>query len=225
MTISRSISLTCPQCGTESTFTAHESVNVTENPELKAPLLEGRLWTHTCASCGTVARIAHPLLYQDMNLAQGQPGASLMVMLTFEDDFDATELDAGMSDLQFLSRLSAQTTRVVRSHNELMEKIHVIEEGLDDRCIEVLKAMIRQQEGALKESELLYNGRTDQGDINIVALSPQGPAGITVPYEEYERLRDTLTGLFGALAFVRWAQVGKEFGDQLVGRLGAAGEA
>ena len=221
MTISKQVTLKC-RCGAESGFTAHETVNVTDNPELKTPLIEGRLWTHTCPSCGVAARVMAPLLYQDMNLAGGPPGSSLMLMLSFDESFDPTELDAGMSDLQFLTRLGAQTTRLVRSHNELIEKIHIVEAGLDDRIIEVLKAMIRQQIPSLQERELLFNGREDGGSISIIALTQEGPGGVSIPSEEYDKVHGMLFALFGALAFVRWAEVGRQFGDQVLGKLGQA---
>jgi len=219
VTISKQITLKC-RCGAESPFTVHETVNVTEDPALKRPLIDGQLWTHKCPSCGVEARVMYPMLYQDLNLAGGQPGASLMLMLSFDDSFDPTELDAGMSDLQFLSRMSSQSTRLVRSHNELIEKIHIFESGLDDRSIEMLKAMVRQQVPSVRERELLFNGRGSDGSVELIALTPEGPGGITVPAEEYERVHGMLSSLYGALAFVRWAEVGRQFGDQVLGKLG-----
>jgi len=219
VTISKQIGLKC-RCGAESVLSAWDTVNVTDNPELKSALIEGRLWTHRCPSCGVEAPVPFPLLYQDMSLPGGLPGASLMVMLSFDEDFDPTELDAGMSDEQFLSRMGAQTTRLVRSHNALIEKIHIAESGLDDRSLEVLKAVVRKQVPSMQEPELLFNGREDDGAIRMVALTPEGPRGVTVPLEEYERIHGMLVGLYGALAFVRWAEVGRQFGEQVLGKLG-----
>ncbi len=79
-----------------------------------------------------------------------------MFILTFDPAFDARQLDAGMDLVPFFSKLcEQQTTRVVRSHRALVEKITVFEAGLDDRCIEVANGMARRQTPALRESELV----------------------------------------------------------------------
>jgi len=219
VTISKQIALKC-RCGAESVLSAWDTVNVTDHPELKSALIEGRLWTHTCPSCGVEAPVPFQMLYQDMCLPGGPPGASLLILLSFDEDFDPTELDAGTSDEQFLARMGAQTTRLVRSHNALIEKIHIAESGLDDRSLEVLKAVVRKQVPSMQEPELLFNGREADGAIRMVALTPEGPRGVTIPLEEYERIHGMLSGLYGALTFVRWAEVDRQFGEQVLGKLG-----
>ena len=106
--------------------------------------------------CARDAGVEAPLLYHDMAPPGASPGETWMFILTFDPAFDARQLDAGMDLVPFFSKLcEQQTTRVVRSHRALVEKITVFEAGLDDRCIEVANGMARRQTPALRESELV----------------------------------------------------------------------
>ncbi len=223
MTISHRRSLTCPHCKTESPFTVYESVNVTENPELKATLLDGDLWTHKCPSCGVEALVSSPILYHDMGEhPQDDTGKTMMLMLSFDDEFDAAGLDAPLAEMPFLAEFAAkQKTRLVRSHNEFLEKIRIHDDGLDDRTIEVVKAMLRRQSPEFTDRELLFDGRGDDGSIRFVALAGKEPAGLAIPSDYCDAMQASLqsSGLLDALASVRWARVGREFGDQLASKM------
>jgi predicted RNA-binding Zn-ribbon protein involved in translation (DUF1610 family) len=66
MTLERSIKIDCPKCGINQTVTIWDSINVTEDPDLKEKLLKGEINIFRCQKCGDEAVIPMPLLYHDM---------------------------------------------------------------------------------------------------------------------------------------------------------------
>lgn len=108
----------CPFCGTKQDFTFHPEVNVSAEPALKAPVLDGSIFEMTCVHCGRTARIGYPIRYTD-------PDAGVVLYLCGpEDDGQDVPIPAG-------SRL----VRIVRAPWELAEKIITADSGLDDRTL------------------------------------------------------------------------------------------
>lgn len=66
MTRVGSSEITCPKCGNRQATTLWDSINVRLNPELREKLFNREINIFKCESCGTVAFIGHPLLYNDM---------------------------------------------------------------------------------------------------------------------------------------------------------------
>ena len=77
-----STSITCPSCTAQDAVCVYRSINVTLNPELKAPLLQQELTRHRCSQCGAVISLNHGLLYHDeekrliIHLVAHKPGAA-----------------------------------------------------------------------------------------------------------------------------------------------------
>ncbi|MFZ0545861.1 MAG: CpXC domain-containing protein [Candidatus Promineifilaceae bacterium] len=57
--------ITCPRCRTPYIADVHQIVDVGQQPEMKAMLLNGYLNTAQCPSCGAVTQVATPMLYHD----------------------------------------------------------------------------------------------------------------------------------------------------------------
>jgi len=66
MTMSRSIEIDCPNCGSEQNVMIWETINTDVNPDLNQKLFEGQINVLQCQKCGTKAFIPVPLLYHDM---------------------------------------------------------------------------------------------------------------------------------------------------------------
>ncbi len=64
MTISGTVRVRCPQCGTEQEAELVQSVNARSNPDLRQKLLDGKLNVLECA-CGKRTQLAATLLYHD----------------------------------------------------------------------------------------------------------------------------------------------------------------
>ena len=59
------IEVTCPRCSKTYAAQVQSIVDVGQNPELKASLLQGRMNVSVCPACGTTGAVSTPLLYHD----------------------------------------------------------------------------------------------------------------------------------------------------------------
>lgn len=134
---SRSVEpLHCPGCGREAMFTVFTSVNATLDPVLRRQLIEGSLTRFTCTACQHTADVSYPLLYHDME-------RQLLVWLVPEGETTPPPLGTILEECG-LARFSVDgdTLRLVRSRNELVEKVRLFELGIDDRLMELFKLLV-----------------------------------------------------------------------------------
>jgi hypothetical protein len=162
----------CPGCGALGPVTLPSFVDVGADPSQKELLTSGKLLAFTCPHCSRVTRIAHPLLYVD-------PARGLAVQLLPEGDFD------GAAALTKLAAVTIRETRLVRDGNALIEKVRVFEAGLDDRVIEVQKAMMALGSAEYKSAPLYLERVEEMGTLLFVIVTAKGPMATRRPREEY----------------------------------------
>ena len=125
--------ISCPKCGHDNEIKLFKTVNATTDPQFREQLLSGELLSFTCSECGHTAELRYPLLYNDMKNR---------FMIYYIPDVDRDKLTDEALEKEYGS-LEPITRRLVGSFNELKEKIHIFESGLDDRVIEVVKAALK----------------------------------------------------------------------------------
>lgn len=134
MTMVREMTVRCPDCGRESNTNAYLTVNVSRDPSLKDRLLSGELLQSHCAGCGARWLNAYPLLYHDMTRGL------LINWIRFQYAPTREALNAVLPSRvecrQFKALRPDYRFRVVREFDDLIEKIHIFDAGLDDRAIE-----------------------------------------------------------------------------------------
>lgn len=176
----------CQACGHEQDFAIWPSLNTGLDPDIKQQLVDGTLLTFTCSQCGDVARVEYNLLYHDMDTQW------LIWMLPNGDWPDTAKMSAFPRPI---FENASYRLRVVRSFNELLEKVHIADAKLDDLVVEVLKIFlwqnIREEEG-IDDGILLFSGLRD-GDkgreLTFVLLSEHKKGRFSIPYGEfYENL-------------------------------------
>ena len=154
--------LACPECQHRQTLRTWDSIDGPEDPKLKQELLAGTLHSFTCEKCGHAAAIARTLLYRDR--AKG-----VMIHWIVQPDPVTT---SGMQ----LRYEESPTCRLVRSRDDLLEKIRILDDGLDDRVVELAKyilgAQLAKERGA-DELRLWYLGpakgsKRGVGDVEFV---------------------------------------------------------
>ena len=119
-------SFRCPTCGTAFDVQRHDLVNVKENPELKASVLNGDIFLQECPRCGRRHLVGGPLVYLD-------PDEGVLVMLS---DKPLTLADTG-----------GYPARLVARAGVLVENVMIFDAGLDDRAIELCKYVTNQEAG------------------------------------------------------------------------------
>ena len=151
---------TCPHCGKESERRALTSINIDQNPEMRGKVQDLSCFRWECPNCGVTSLVVDPCLYHDMS-------NQFMVWLSPEDrqpenaDFEP---------------LSGYTMRYVSDLNTFREKIAILERGLDDRAVEIMKLILFLQiRHDLDVVELLYHELDERtGDLRFVAVLSDG---------------------------------------------------
>ena len=164
------ISVTCPECNGEYPFVMWKSINTTLNPEMKAAVKDRSAFLFECPSCGKKTYVDYGFLYHQMedrimiHYANSEENAEVIYKMMTEDD--PTGMLQNMRKENYL-------IRIVRSQNELLEKIAIFEEGLDDRIIEIFKIYVlvtfQEDHPNCKSIETLYFKEQDKNLIQVIA--------------------------------------------------------
>jgi hypothetical protein len=199
MSLTEEQPITCPACGQTSKGRIARSVNVATDPSAKEQVLTGRLFAFTCPACQRTSRVVHPeLLYQDLE-------KELLVQLDALGKLDVASLK------HFESALP-KITRVVRDSNALLEKVKIVDAGLDDRVIEVLKAVLAEQSASDTPSRHLFEGTGTPSaptgtDLRFTLLSAKGVSGVAVPRSAYDGLAAKLSARGALRPAPPWAVI------------------
>jgi len=124
----------CNACGFAFPVALHGSVNATCEPELKQKLINRELITFVCPKCGACSDTPHDILYHDMV-------QQIMIIYASKNangvsSIATTALNFG-EDVLKNYRL-----RIVTEWNHLVERIAVIDAGLDDFIFESVKTHV-----------------------------------------------------------------------------------
>lgn len=178
--------LTCPACSRLQEFAVWDTVEASEDPQLKEQLLSGQLLRMTCAKCGTATDVSYRLLYHDRDYR-------LLLWLIPGDDMpspDDPRHGAVDPDVAATHQL-----RVVRNGNALKEKIVIADAGLDDRVVELFKAVMRQDTDSRigQDDGLWFAGLdTEDGETVLVfaVLRGEDLVELTVSFDVFSRYAD-----------------------------------
>ena len=156
MSLENKTTATCPQCKEPGEFTVWSSINTTLDPDKKAAVMDGSLFLFTCPKCGAKTIAVYPCLYHDME-------KKLMIYLAPTDAAfqDAMRSSATTADNDLMKTVGAgYIRRIVRTVNELREKVMIFEAGLDDRIVELFKSLLetsmKAQDPSLDDISFLY---------------------------------------------------------------------
>jgi len=152
-------SIRCPQCGRAQDVALYEALNVQAEPALRDRLLQNQINRVQCADCAFSFRVDKPLLYHD-------PARDILVYWV-----PAPPGAEAAGARQFAAMLLSLTQRqppgtplppvhLVFSRVELVERIFLLEAGLEERMIEYVKHLIYLNNRARvdpRTKELLFN--------------------------------------------------------------------
>lgn len=166
----------CPACGKDQDCALIQTVDTAENPADKAKLLAGELNVLAC-SCGKRTQLAANVLYSDKPrgyFCQVVPGGEKAM-----DEAAAAFAASGVSG----------TRRLVPSQNALVEKVKILDAGLQDWAIEMMKVLLLASIGEL-ERVLLF-AEADDDVIRWVMFNEDGEAErVSSPRAQYTKLAE-----------------------------------
>lgn len=179
----------CPACGREHEATLVQTIDTTENPADKAKLLAGELNVLACA-CGKRTQLAANILYSDKArgyFCQVVPGGE-QAMAEAAAAFAASGVTG--------------TRRLVPSQNALIEKVKLLDAGLQDWTVEMIKVLLlasissvgqsppSSTSGGELERVLLFE-EADDDVIRWVMFNEDGAAErVSSPRAQYAKLAE-----------------------------------
>jgi transcription elongation factor Elf1 len=202
----------CPECGLEQLFTVYDSVNISLNPDYKEKLINGELTIFTCDACGYQVEVVYPILYHDMD-------NKLMIWMDPDGQLDPN----GLGNKQFLFDTLLDESyqyRIVSTREELVEKILIFDDNLEDKPLEMLKYYIREsflsKGDDPDETVLYYGGRgvfEDEGEVVLInKLSGPDQKSFRVPIGKYQEIKEEYTNYYPDLKDGgRWQRVNENY--------------
>ena len=215
MSMPRQTTVDCGGCGVSQPFVIWDSVNVTLDGEQKVALLSGDLTRFTCKKCGWTGDVAYSLLYHDMEKS------FMLWFVPGEGEPDTTKLPFG--DLMGNYRL-----RLVRTRNQLVEKIFIFDANFDDRVVEFYKLGLLAnsvETGHAILGELLF-GKTclDKDGSKAVRFEhvlESGTEGLVVLESSLNEIRDALVNILpsATLENGKWLTVDQAYAQSLLEKM------
>ena len=160
----------CSKCGQQTKVTVYRSINISENPELKAKVKDGSLFLWECPHCGQVNLAKYETLYHD-------PAAKLMVWLLPAGEISETQMQAITMHTR---AMGDYMLRRVNDMGSLMEKVLIRDAGLDDVVLEMCKYITKmemEQKSVSKEQKEEFMASTfhfyrceGEGDERVITF-------------------------------------------------------
>ncbi len=119
----------CSKCGQQHKVMVYSSINTSENPELKAKVMDGSLFLWECPHCGQMNLARYETLYHD-------PVKKVMFWLIPKGEISETQMQA---ITMHTKAMGGYTLRRVNDMGSLMEKVLIAEADLDDVVLEMCK--------------------------------------------------------------------------------------
>lgn len=174
MAIKGTARVTCPACKTAQDAALVQSINARTDADAYARLLEGTLNVMTCA-CGKRTQLVARLVFHDPDRAY------------FAQVVPATEL--ADAELAFAASGATGTLRIVPSQNALVEKLKILDAGLEDWAIEMTKVLLLASETDELDTILLFDGvDRDAGVVRWIRHDDEGPRRVASALAAYEKL-------------------------------------
>ncbi len=164
----------CTRCETDFPVRQYASINITRDPDLKKKLLSREIITFSCPSCGARSEVPHDILYHDME-------RRIMIMLATKDGQGVASIATPALDFS-AEMLSHHRLRIVTQWDHLIERITVIDAGLDEFVFEGVRTRLWME---YSQSQTLVP------DTFLLASVSREP---TLVYHFVDTARSTTTG-------------------------------
>ena len=168
--------VTCPGCGRSNTVQLVRSLNSQVDAGLKATLLAGQLNILPC-ECGKRTPLAADLVFHD-------PVAGFFCQVCVGD-----ESAVARGKKAFVEAGVGSGRRIVRSMNALIEKVKLLDAGLEDWAIEMLKVLLLSSlPTPMIEEQVLFDGvDAEKGLLSWVLPGSPEPRLLSSPLAAYAR--------------------------------------
>lgn len=139
----RPVTVACPQCSKQSTFTIWQNIDSMQDPMLKQQIIDGTICDFKCPYCEYGVAMSYDLLFNMSDhgvmlhmICDEKQALNVPAMIEAQED----ELEG---DAKKLAKMYIH--RVVPDVLTLREKTLIFEQDLDDRVIELMKVIYAGQ--------------------------------------------------------------------------------
>jgi len=184
-----------------------ESVNAQVDQEMKEKILAREFYSQKCDACGETIQVMYTFLYHDMEHnymvyivpdsdpeRQAEAISQMQEMFTTAPDGEPGNMMAEISE--------TYKTRIVLNYNELIEKIKIFDNELDDRLVEAMKVIsLGKMSESINDKTLTgiyYDDAAAGYPALIVVFDNDEAASIKFDTDLYESLQNNLLHLFDA---------------------------
>lgn len=194
----------CPHCNRTAYFTIWNSINTKTHPETYGQVRNLSLFRFRCPYCRQIATINYSFLYHQMEsalmiyfipddeeLANAQELLERVSAGTPEDDKTNSGSSEDAEDRLLEKTLAHYRYRIVRTHQEFLEKLAIFDSGLDDRIVELTKVILgAQAERQLSESGFRVKGayfifNKETKERKLVFQDKNSNQTATVSFDQY----------------------------------------
>lgn len=192
MSLNAKQNVKCPQCSQMSETTVWNSITVKDSPDLKQDLLHGKVNMFRCPSCSYSALMPAPMLYHDEEkrlMISFSPCSNALLKNQLFDNVQKASKES-----EELDRLEGYNLRFVTDYNELLEKILIFDNGMNDKTIEVIKLMILSQDLENAQFRVCRFGKSENGNMEFMVYDEKEQQTYTsnVPEETYNVINKQL---------------------------------
>lgn len=135
------ITLNCPVCKRDHDARLWRRIDVATEKDAKEKLRRGNFFHFICPDCGYVSELHYASLYVDRDIRE-------LIYLAGEAEAEPAAAEkaaeAAAEDLPFWKQ-GDSLMRIVRSAEDLREKLLIFDNGLDDRLVEICKGISLSQ--------------------------------------------------------------------------------
>lgn len=156
------LEMDCPHCGKPMSFSRFDYVNTEIQPEMLQKVRDGEAFASVCSHCGKKSMADYSFLYYE-------PSALFMMYYAADkEDYEkAWKMLTGQDEENRLDeeKLCGVKKRLVTSREAFREKLMILDGGLDDRVIELMKGMaflsLRRNRPQLHPDRVLFDMGAD----------------------------------------------------------------
>lgn len=216
MSINTKQSVKCPQCGQLEDMTVWHSITVKDSPDLKNDLLAGKINIFRCPVCSHMGLMPLPMLYHDEDrklMISFSPSNDAALSEKLYKDICETSQESGE-----MEKLKEYNLRFVTDYNELLEKILIFDNGLNDKAIELIKLMIIMQEPDKADDRRCRFGKTDGEKMEFMVQDFKENQVYTssVPTNTYDKVWNSLKSSGVKEYSFNWETVNSEYASRLL---------
>lgn len=198
MSLEQKVKIQCPNCKKEGDFEIYDSLNVQMDPQQKNKLITGEMFVYKCPYCGKETLVNYGLLYHDMD-------KKIIIQYATNDDERKLAEDmlngVGFEKIKDGDKIkdsfAKYTKRIVESQEALAEKVSILDSGLDDKVIELIKLMYLQMFYKENPNEEVKEERyvEDEGERLIVFVTKEDSFAMALDEKLYEVMTQNLKEL------------------------------